>query len=380
MDDAFPRTLQVLPALESGGVEKATLDWVRILCNRFPNAPVFVASAGGKLVKDLENLGAHHFTLPLNTKNPWKLWRNAQALQRLTQDYSIQLIHVRSRAPAWSALWAAQRLKVPLLTTYHGVYNSRNRVKRFYNSVMARGDKVIAISQSIAQYIQQQHGSLSSSVTVIPEGIDTDIFDPEKVTVQQINDLCQAWGVPSNRFLILLPGRLTRWKGQEVLIKALRLLTDLPICAVFLGSDQGRKVYIDHLRQVSQDLDVRFIEECDRMPVAYAAADVVLSCSIEAEAFGRVTAEALAMARPYIGTNLGATPELCLDKQTGFLVPPDDENALAQKVQDVFHLTSEYKQKMGFAARQHIVENFSLEKMAEATLKVYQSLCAKFYS
>ncbi len=374
MDDAFPRTLQVLPVLESGGVEKATLDWVRILCNCFPKTPVFVASAGGRLVKDLEVLGVKHFTLPLDSKNPYKMWANAQALQQMIQDHSLQLVHARSRAPAWGALWAARRLKIPFLTTYHGVYNSHNGLKRFYNSVMARGDKVIAISQYVAQHIQQQHGSLNPAISVIPEGIDTDIFDPDKITIQQINDLRQSWDIPTGRFLILLPGRLTRWKGQEVLAKALRLLTDLPICAVFLGSDQGRSNYTEHLRQLTQGLEVRFIDGCDTMSIAYAAADVVLSCSIEEEAFGRVTAEALAMARPYIGTNLGATPELCLDEQTGLLVHPSDANALAQKIREVFYLIPEHKNEMGHAARRHIVENFSLDKMAKATLEVYFDL------
>lgn len=374
MGDNILRTLQVLPALESGGVEQATLDWVKILCNHCPSDNIFVASAGGKLVNELEDLGVQHFNLPLNTKNPWKLWRNAQALQKIIQAHSIELVHARSRAPAWSTLWAARSLKIPFLTTYHGVYNNCNRIKRFYNSVMARGDQVIAISDYVDQNIQQHYSHLSPRVVVIPEGIDTEYFNPNKATAQQINKLRQKWDIHSDKFLILLPGRLTFWKGQEVLIKALSTLTDLPICAVFLGSDQGRKHYSNNLHQLSQGLDVKFIEEHDTMPVAYAAADLVLSCSTEAEAFGRVTAEALAMARPYIGTNIGATPELCPNEEIGFLVQPHDGKALSKKIREVFSLTLEHKQKMGLLARQHIVENFSLNKMTKATLSLYQKI------
>lgn len=370
MDESFPRTLQVLPALESGGVEKATIDWVRILRQHSPKTPTFIASDGGPLVKEIEHLGAEHFTLPLATKNPWQMFQNAQALKKIIQSHSIQLVHARSRAPAWSALWATRRLKVPFITTYHGVYNSHNRLKQFYNSVMVRGDQVVAISEYVAQHIKQQHSDLNPKIIVIPEGIDTNIFDPAKVQVQQINNLRQEWKVPDDQFLILLPGRLTRWKGQDILAKALRLITDLPLCTVFLGSDQGRKDYTDHLRQLTQGLNVKFIEKYHPLSVAYAAADLVLSCSVEPEAFGRITAEALAMARPYIGTNLGATPELCLDKQV--LVQPNDPQMLAQKIREAFHLSLEQKQENGLEARQHIVENYSLNKMAEKTLNLYQ--------
>ena len=368
MADRLPRVLQVLPALQSGGVEKATLDWAKILCQK---APTFVASAGGSLVKQLEVSGATHFQLPLDKKSPWSLWLNARVLCQIIKDHNIQLVHARSRMPAWSALWAARRMKVPFITTYHGVYNSHNRLKRFYNSVMARGDQVIAISDYVAQHIQREHGDLNPKVVVIPEGIDTDLFDPATISPDYVEKLKQKWEVPANKFLILLPGRLTRWKGQEVLIKALKQITDLPVHVVFLGSDQGRQDYRNLLHQQTQGLPVTFIQECQDMPTAYAAADLVLSCSIEPEAFGRVTAEALSMARPYTGTNLGATPELCMDGQTGFLVPAGDAGALAHAIRRQFSLPIDQKTQMGLVARQHIIDHFSLEQMTAKTLKAY---------
>ncbi|RZI46810.1 glycosyltransferase family 4 protein [Candidatus Finniella inopinata] len=367
----IPRVLQVLPALKSGGVEKATLDWAQILCQQ---APTFVTSAGGGLVKHLEASGVAHLPLPLDKKSPWALWLNAKALCQVIKEHNIQLVHVRSRAPAWSALWAARRMKVPFITTYHGVYNAHNRLKRFYNSVMARGDHVIAISEYVARHIQSEHGHLKPNVVVIPEGIDTDVFDPTSVSCEQVEALKQQWGVPPNKFLIMLPGRLTRWKGQGVLVGALKGLSDLPVHVVFLGSDQGRTDYSDRLRQETKDLPVTFVPSCEYMPTAYAAADLVLSCSIEPEAFGRVTAEALSMARPYIGTDLGATPELCLEGQTGFLIPANDFDALAVTIRNLFALAMDEKTRMGLVARQHISDNFSLKQMTAKTLDLYQLL------
>ena len=367
---ALSRVLQVLPALQSGGVEKATLDWAEILCQQ---VPTFVASAGGDLVKPLEVFGATHLLLPLDKKSPWSLWSNARALCQVIKEHNIQLVHARSRMPAWSALWAARWAKVPFITTYHGVYNSHNRLKRFYNSVMARGDQVIAISEYVADHIQQEHGHLNPKVVVIPEGIDTDLFDSATISSDYVEKLKQKWEVPANKFLILLPGRLTRWKGQEVLIKALKQITDSPVHVVFLGSDQGRQDYSNLLHQQTQDLPVTFIQECQDMPAAYAAADLVLSCSIEPEAFGRVTAEALSMARPYIGTNLGATPELCIDDQTGFLVPAGDAEALAHAIRRQFSLPVDQEEQMALVARQHIIDHFSLEQMTAKTLKAYRN-------
>lgn len=374
MVKTFPRVLQVLPALESGGVEKATCDWVRILRRDNPDIPTFVTSAGGRLVSQIVEEGAVHVLLPLATKNPFRLLQNARKLVLLAQQQEIQLIHARSRAPAWSALWASRFLNLPFITTYHAVYKSAHRLKQFYNSVMARGNRVIAISRFVAEHIRQHHGFLNPNICLISEGIDTDKFNPSFISSAAVQKLRRGWGVPEGSRLILLPGRLTRWKGQEVLAQALQLLNSKDIFTVFLGDDQGRHDYRHQLIQKTWGLPVAFVKDCSEMPTAYAAADLVLSCSVEAEAFGRVTAEALAMARPFIGTQLGATPEMCLQGETGFLVPPGDAYALAQKIQEVFCLPLEKKTDLAHAARDHIVSHFSLDRMTTLTKRVYEEV------
>lgn len=373
----IPIVLQVLPALRNGGVEKATLDWSSILSKQNNTVPNYVVSAGGELVKVLEQFGGIHIDLPLETKNPWVMMRNACHLKKIILQHNIQLIHARSRAPAWSALIAARQLRIPFITTYHGVYNSGNFLKKFYNSVMVRGDEVIAISKYIGNLVEENYQGLSSSINIVPEGTDVTIFDPAQIKDEDKKELRHLWQIPDDKYLILLPGRLTSWKGQEVLAKALIHLSDLPICTVFLGSDQGRVKYSKRLKEMIDPSSVRFIEGCQQMPVAYAAADVVLSCSIEPEAYGRVTAEALAMGRPYIGTCLGATPELCLDNVTGFLIPPKCPLSLAEKIRHVLRLSLDQKNRMGSKSRHHIVKNFSLEQMTKLTFEVYKKAIFK---
>ncbi len=361
--------LQVLPSLNSGGVEMATLDMVKGIGAHYPGVGNYVASAGGVLADEVRSNGGQHVILPLNTKCPLTIYKNIQKLVDLIKAENIQLIHVRSRAPAWSALRAARVAKIPFITTYHGVYNSNGFFKSFYNSVMARGDKVIAISDYVANHIRNQYPHLGSNVVVIPEGIDANIFDPSKISLDQVKSLRQEWEVPLDHKLILLPGRLTRWKGQGVLLKALRQLDHSKMTVVLLGDDQGRVDYRLELEALSKGLPIRVIVSYDSMPVAYAAADLVLSCSTDPEAFGRVTAESMAMGRPYIGTNHGATPEMCVHGQTGFLVPPGDANALAEMIQHVFSLPDDAS--LRDRARKHIIQNFSLDKMIQETLELY---------
>jgi glycosyltransferase involved in cell wall biosynthesis len=366
----FPTVLQVLPSLHSGGVERATLDMVKGIAQNYPKAGNYVTSAGGPLVEEVCLYGGQHITLPLNTKSPFQIYKNTQRLVDVIKSHDIQLIHARSRAPAWSALKAARRQNIPFITTYHGIYNSNNPLKSFYNSIMARGDKVIAISQYVANHINTYYThTYHSNVVVIPEGIDTDFFDPARINPEQVRSLRQKWKVPLDHKLVLLPGRLTRWKGQVVLLNALRLLNRTDMTVVFLGDDQGRHGYRQELEVLAKDLPVKFISACDVMPIAYAASDIVLSCSTDPEAFGRVTAEALAMGRPYIGTNHGATPEMCIEGQTGFLVAPGDSKALAEKIKHLF----DAEISLASSARQHIVQNFSLDKMIKQTLELYQN-------
>ena len=367
----FPRVLQVLPALESGGVEGATLDMVAGIKKAHPTAETFVASNGGILTQKLLILGGQHLKVPLKSKTPWRLIQNAATLKGLIQKHGIQVVHARSRAPAWSALWAARQMGIPFITTYHGVYNSNGYLKTFYNSVMARGDRVIAISSYVADHIKKTYPGLSSKLITIPEGIDTDYFDPSHVSPESVDTLRQTWDIPKSHQVILLPGRLTHWKGQNVLIKALREMDTRGLTAIILGDDQGRTEYRKALEKAALGLPVKFIKNCHTMPAAYALADVVVSCSTDPEAFGRITAEALSMGRPYVGTNHGATPEKCIQGKTGFLVKPGNPKALAEILMSVLSLSQQEKDNLGRQGRAHICQNFSLKGMITRTLDLY---------
>jgi glycosyltransferase involved in cell wall biosynthesis len=361
--------LHVLPALNSGGVEQTVLDLS--LGMRNEDWPVFVASSGGFLQPFLEKAGCVHETLPLSSKNPATLWRNALALENLIKKHKIHILHVHSRAPAWSCFWASKRCNIPMISTFHGVYNSHNSFKKYYNSVMVRGKLVIAISQFIAAHICKEYGRLASVIT-IPEGIDTAKFTPQAVNMALVQQFRQEWQAVDKQ-VILLPGRLTRWKGQWVLLEALRKLDYSQIQVVLLGDDQGRQAYVHELRQLAQGLPVHFAPPTHHMAEAYTAADYVVNCSTDPEAFGRVTAEAMATERVYIGTNHGATPEMCIHGETGFLAYPSDSAHLAKTLTTVLALTENQKNKITQHAGKHIRENFSLSHMVKQTLGLYMS-------
>lgn len=368
---SLPRVLQVLPALESGGVERVSVDMVAGIKKNYPNVKTFVASGGGVLVDKILLLGGQHFKVPLNLKTPWSLIGNALSLRKLIREHDIHLVHARSRGPAWSAFLAARKARIPFITTYHGIYNSRNALKSFYNSIMARGDYVIAISEYVANHIKQNYPHLSNNIRVIHEGIDTAYFNPDETSCDALKALQTKWGVPQGHKIILLPGRLTRWKGHEILIKALHKIDISNLYAIILGNDQGKDSYKLELECKSAGLPVKFMKECHDMQSAYALADVVLSCSTDPEAFGRVTAEALSMGSLYIGTDCGATPEMCVHEKTGFLVPPSNPDALAAMISHVLSLSEERKLSLSVCARQHICNNFSLDRMVKQTLDLY---------
>jgi glycosyltransferase involved in cell wall biosynthesis len=366
------RILQVLPELKVGGVEGVTLDMVAALRQVFPTT--YVASNGGNLVPALEQLGGTHFTLPLASKNPLQILLNAYRLVRLIRANNIQVIHARSRAPAWSALWAARLTKIPLVTTYHGAYHASNMLKAFYNSVMARGDRVIAISQFIAAHILQRHPASIPKMHLIREGIDVEEFDPQQVALQEIEDLRKEWDIPANTTVFLVPGRVTRIKGQTTFIEAIRRLNKPNIVGVILGQNQDNSSYSMQVIQLCEGLPIRLIPHIPKPRIAYAAADVIVSPSLAEEAFGRVTAEAGAMERVIIATNLGATPEVCQSNKTGFLIPPCDSKALAEAMMHILEMPSESHLTMRKAARSYVCTNFSLKRMCDETIDLYREL------
>ncbi|CAH0219447.1 D-inositol-3-phosphate glycosyltransferase [Roseomonas sp. CECT 9278] len=367
--------LQVLPALGAGGVERGTLEIADALVRAGWRA--FVASAGGPLVARLEALGARHVTLPLATKSPVGIWRNAAALDGLVRREGIGILHARSRAPAWSAWLAARRSGAHFVTTYHGTYNEGVPGKRLYNSVMARGERVIAISHFIADHLRARHGTDPARIRIIPRGVDDSLFDPARVEPDRIARLRAAWAVPQARPVVMLPARLTRWKGQGVLVEAMARLPGDAL-ALLVGDAQGRAGFVDELRGRIAALGladrVRLVGHAEDMPAALLLADVVVHASTDAEAFGRTVIEAQAMERCVIASDLGGPRETVEEGVTGWRVPPGDAAALAGAIGRVLALPAAERAAMGARARASVLAGFTTARMQAATLAVYREL------
>jgi glycosyltransferase involved in cell wall biosynthesis len=370
-----PAILQVLPALRSGGVERGTLEIAEAQIAAGFRA--IVASSGGEMVPALEALGAKHITLPLTAKAPFALWRNAAALTALARAEGVALIHARSRAPAWSALIAARRAGLPFVTTYHGAYNEGFLGKRVYNSVMARGDRVIAISHFIADLIRARHGVEESRLRVIPRGVDPRRFDPALVSPERLAALRSAWGLPEGRPIIMLPARVTRWKGQMVLVEAMAKLPGDAL-ALLVGDATERPAFQAELRARIASLGlqdrVRLVGHATDMPAALMLADVVVHASTDAEAFGRTVIEAQAMARPVIASDLGAPRETVAEGVTGWRTPPGDAAALAAALSRALAMTGAERAALGTRARAAVLLGYTTAAMQAATISVYREL------
>ena len=373
-----PVVLQVLPSLVTGGVERGTIEITRAISEA--GGIALVASAGGPMVAAVERAGGRHITLPLDSKNPLAMWRNAERLATVIRGEGVVIVHARSRAPAWSAWLACGRTGAHFITTYHGTYNEDLPFKRRYNAVMAKGEKVIAASRFIAGLIATRHGVPKERIRVIPRGIDPAIFDPAAVAPDRIARLLAAWRLSDGVPIVLLPGRLTRWKGQSVLIEALSQLERRDVCGVLVGSDQGRRHYAHGLIEQAEALGVadrlRLVGECNDMPAALMLADVVVHASIEAEAFGRVVIEAQAMERPVIAADLGGPVETVEHGVTGWRVPPGDARALAAMLDHAIALPLEERQALGARAREAVLEHYTVAAMQQATLDVYGEVLA----
>ncbi|MES2710694.1 MAG: glycosyltransferase family 4 protein [Pseudomonadota bacterium] len=367
--------LQLLPALVTGGVERGTLEIAEAQVAAGFRA--FVASAGGPLVAPLEKLGAHHVALPLGSKAPWAMWRNAAALAALVRAEGVGIIHARSRAPAWAGLIAARRTGAHFVTTYHGSYNENFWGKRLYNSVMARGDRVIAISRHIEALILARHAVDPARLRVIPRGVDPRVFDPAAVSAEAIAALRSRWRIDPGRQVILLPGRITRWKGQGVLVQAMAKLPGDAV-ALLVGDREAKHGYAATLEAeiAAAGLNdrVRLVGHATDMASALMLADVVVHASIEAEAFGRTVIEAQAMARPVVAADLGGPRETVKEGVTGWRVPPGDANALARALASVLAMSASERAAIGAAARQAVLAHYSTQAMQAATVAVYREL------
>ncbi|HEY1614009.1 MAG TPA: glycosyltransferase family 4 protein [Rhizomicrobium sp.] len=378
-----PAILQIVPALDSGGAERSTIEIAEAL-SREGFAPL-VASAGGRMVGELERAGGEWIAAPVNTRSPLGIVSNAGMLDALIRRRNIRLVHARSRAPAWSALIAARRAGVPFVTTHHGIYSGRTPWKRLYNSVMVRGDAVIANSQWTADHIRALYGDTPRRLRVIPRGIDPARFDPASVSAAQVLALRQSWRAGPDDVVILLPGRLTRLKGQLVLIAALGRLAareDIGRLRLVLAGDaQGRTDYEQEIRRAISTAGLERMAEIvghvEDMPTAYSASDIVISASTQPESFGRTVAEASAMGRAVIATDHGGARETVLQARSGYLVPPGDEDALAGAIRQLVQMGPEGRAAMGVSGRAHVLERFTTARMTGATIALYRDLLGK---
>lgn len=371
-----PVVLQVLPSLVTGGVERGTVEIAEAVARA--EGVALVASAGGRMVGQVEHAGGRHITLPLNTRNPLAIWRNAARLEAVIRREGVAIVHARSRAPAWSAWLACRRTGAHFVTTYHGTYRENLPFKRQYNAVMAKGEIVIAASRFIAALVQARYGVPAARLRVIPRGVDPVRFDPSVVAVERLARLVQAWRLPDGAPTVVLPGRLTAWKGQLVLIQALARLERRDVVAVLVGSEQGRHRYVRQLVREAERLGVadrlRLVGDCADMPAALLLSDVVVHASTQPEAFGRVVIEAQAMARPVIAAALGGPAETVAHAETGLLVPPGDPAALAAAIDQVLAMPVEAQRALGAAARASVLRHYTVHAMQEATLDVYEAV------
>ncbi|MFA7276876.1 MAG: glycosyltransferase family 4 protein [Pseudobdellovibrionaceae bacterium] len=372
--------LQVIPNLGAGGAEQTCVDVTAALVAAGHKA--IVVSNGGPRVTEIQRAGGLHIEMPVHSKNPLRLRLNARRLRSIIDKYRVDIVHARSRAPAWSAFWACEKSAAKFMTTCHAPYNiGGSEWKRKYNAIMCRGELVIANSDFVGHYLVDNYGCPPAKIRVIPRGIPLDKINPHATSAERLLRMSQNWRIPEVATVVLLPGRLTRWKGQLVMIDAMAQLGRKDVYCVLLGDDQGRDEYRDELEALIAhhhlEERVRIAGHCSDMATAYMLADVVVSASIEPEGFGRVAVEGQAMGRPVVATNIGGSNETIIPNVTGFLVPPDNPEALAGAVRRALAMPPAKKAEMGQRGIEHVQTHFSKEQMTYATLLVYEELLAK---
>jgi glycosyltransferase involved in cell wall biosynthesis len=371
--------LQVTPELNAGGVERTTIEMAEAISRA--GGLALVASAGGRLEPDLEAAGGKLIRLPANSKNPLTLIANVWRLLRVVKKHKVQIVHARSRAPAWSALIAARLAGAPIVTTFHGIYNARSPLKRFYNSVMARGDVVIANSEYTREHILEFYDAQRERIVVIPRGVDLDVFNPAQASADDIAATRASWNVAPNdaRCVLIAPARLTRWKGQLVLIDAIAMIEKRrpgSLKVILAGDAQGRAGYVEELNGAIEKSELRdvvaVVGHLRHMNVAFAASDIAVFPVTEPEAFGRGAVEAQAMGVPVIATNLGGYTETVIEGETGFLAPPGAAQALAGAIERMLDLGPEKRAAMGRKGRDRVRQLYSKQALQTATMAVYQ--------
>jgi len=377
--------LQIVPSLISGGIERGVVELNNYLVkNDFTS---IVVSSGGKLVYQIKQNNGKHIELDVATKNPFRMWGNIRKIKQVIRENNVDIVHVRSRAPAWSAYFACKSAKCPLVSTVHGNYSIGSfplkYFKKFYNSSMIRADWIICVSNFIKEYAFENYGLFRKKfaddrTTVIHRGVDIDLFNPNNVSQERIIALTNRLKIPEDRSIILLPGRLTEWKGQLSFIDVLAKLKNRNFLCLIVGDSKGHENYRDRLKKkiINMKLDgiVRLENNISDMPAAYMLSDIVVSTSIRGEAFGRVVPEAQAMKRMVVATSVGGSLETVIDGETGWLIDPGDDDKFATTIDMILDMTTEERMRKGEVARKHIVKNYTVEKMCSKTVDLYKRI------
>ena len=377
------KVLQVIPKLGYGGAETGCYDIAHYLPEN--DCGSFIVTSGGELLKFIDKKKVKIIKLPVHSKNPLIIFINVLALVAIILVKNISIVHARSRAPAWSCLLAAKITGRKFVTTFHGTYNFNNKIKKFYNSVMVRSDLIIAGSNFIFSHIKDNYTkylNAKKKLLVIFRGINVDYFDPTTKLDTDEKKLLKKWQIEKDKKIILLPGRLTGWKGQEVFIEAINLVNiELgyeAFYAVILGSDQGRDLYKKKLIRITEqhrlNNQVKFIDHCNDMALAYKVSDIVISASIEPEAFGRVAVEAQSMEKPIIASDIGGSNETIIDEKTGFLFESNNAKSLSKKILKVLSMDETLLQSIGKEGRKNIIQKFNVEKMCFSTYSEYKRI------
>jgi glycosyltransferase involved in cell wall biosynthesis len=377
------KVLQVIPKLGYGGAETGCFDVAHYLPEN--NCRSFIVTSGGELIKFINKEKVKIIKLPVQSKNPLIILFNSIALIFIIFFYDISIVHARSRAPAWSCFLASKITCRKFVTTFHGTYNFNNKIKKFYNSIMVKSNLVIAGSNFIFSHIKEcypNYLNTKNKLLVIYRGINVDYFDPTTKTEKEEKKLLQSWGIEDNKKIILLPGRLTSWKGQELFLEAVNLVnTQLgyeAFYAVVLGSDQGRDLYKKKLIRLSEQYrmtkQVKFIDNCKDMALAYKVSDIIISSSIEPEAFGRVAVETQSMEKIIIASNIGGSNETVINEKTGYLFESGDSKSLSKKILKVLSLDETTLKLIGIEGRKNVLNKFNVEKMCFSTYSEYKKL------
>jgi len=380
---SYLKVLQVIPKLDYGGAETGCYDVAHYLSEN--NCKSFIVTSGGELTKFINKEKVKLIKLPVQSKNPLIILFNGITLIFVILFYNISIVHARSRAPAWSCLLATKVTGRKFVTTFHGTYNFNSKIKKFYNSIMVRSNLIIAGSNFIFSHIKNNYPeclNIKRKLLVIFRGINVDYFDPTTKTEAEEKKLIKSWEVEENKKIILLPGRLTSWKGQELFLEAINLvniqLGYMAFYAVILGSDQGRNIYKKKLIRLSEQYrmtkQVKFINHCKDMALAYKISNIVITSSIEPEAFGRVAIEAQSMEKLIIASNIGGSKETVIDEKTGYLFESSNPKSLSEKILKALNLNDTILKTMGIEGRKNIVNKFNVEKMCFSTYSEYKKL------